>query len=80
MTIASTPSLATAELVAPQKRTLLHVGCGMADPSKVPAAFFPAGEWRELRIYSLGLRDMAYHLTSDDALLEPLTQIRELLR
>lgn len=50
MTIATTPSLATAELVGPQQRTLLHVGCGMADPSKVPAAFFPAGEWRELRL------------------------------
>lgn len=31
-------------------RTLLHVGCGAAHPDKVPAAFFPAGEWRELRL------------------------------
>ena len=38
------------------------------------------GELHELRVYSLGLRDMALHLTSDDALLEPLTQIREVLR
>ncbi len=31
-------------------RTLLHVGCGAAHPDKVPEAFFPLGEWRELRL------------------------------
>ena len=31
-------------------RTVLHVGCGMADPAKLPAAFFPAGLWAELRL------------------------------
>jgi SAM-dependent methyltransferase len=31
-------------------RTLLHVGCGMADPRKIPAAFFAPGEWREVRL------------------------------
>lgn len=50
MTIATPPSLATAELVPPLARTVLHVGCGMADPAKLPAAFFPSGEWQELRL------------------------------
>jgi SAM-dependent methyltransferase len=50
MTIANHPSLATSELVPPLTRTVLHVGCGMADPAKLPAAFFPAGEWSELRL------------------------------
>ena len=31
-------------------RTVLHVGCGAADPNKIPAAFFPAGVWTELRL------------------------------
>jgi SAM-dependent methyltransferase len=31
-------------------RTLLHVGCGVADPAKLPAQFFAPGEWRELRL------------------------------
>ena len=36
---------------APQPaRTLLHVGCGAADPAKLPASFFPAGSWREVRL------------------------------
>ncbi|MBI1173568.1 methyltransferase domain-containing protein [bacterium] len=50
MTIASPLELDAAEAVAPPTRTVLHVGCGMADPSKLPAAFFPAGEWRESRL------------------------------
>lgn len=50
MTIDPTPSLATAELVSAQARLVLHVGCGIADPAKLPAAFFPVGEWRELRL------------------------------
>jgi SAM-dependent methyltransferase len=29
---------------------VLHVGCGMADPAKLPAAYFPYGLWRELRL------------------------------
>lgn len=31
-------------------RTLLHVGCGAANPEKIPAAFFTPGEWREVRL------------------------------
>ena len=30
--------------------TVLHVGCGAANPAKIPAAFFPHGEWNELRL------------------------------
>jgi SAM-dependent methyltransferase len=33
-----------------QIRTVLHVGCGAANPAKLPGEFFPAGEWRELRL------------------------------
>ena len=32
------------------KRVVLHVGCGAPDPNKVPAAFFPADQWAELRL------------------------------
>lgn len=28
---------------------VLHVGCGVADPAKLPLPFFQPGEWRELR-------------------------------
>lgn len=28
---------------------VLHVGCGVADPAKLPAQFFVPGQWRELR-------------------------------
>ena len=31
-------------------RTVLHVGCGAANPAKIPPAFFPDGEWQELRL------------------------------
>ena len=31
-------------------RTVLHVGCGMADPRKLPPAFFEPGAWREVRL------------------------------
>lgn len=31
-------------------RTVLHVGCGAADPAKLPASFFPSGLWQELRL------------------------------
>jgi SAM-dependent methyltransferase len=34
----------------PVLRQVLHVGCGMADPRKLPPAFFAAGAWRELRL------------------------------
>lgn len=30
-------------------RTVLHVGCGMPDPGKLPPQFFAAGAWREVR-------------------------------
>lgn len=33
-----------------QTRKVLHVGCGAADPAKLPAAFFPQGAWSELRL------------------------------
>jgi len=29
---------------------VLHVGCGAADPAKLPADFFPPGQWREIRL------------------------------
>jgi SAM-dependent methyltransferase len=32
------------------QRSLLHVGCGVADPRKLPPAFFAPGEWREVRL------------------------------
>jgi SAM-dependent methyltransferase len=31
-------------------RSLLHVGCGPADPRKLPPAFFAPGEWHEVRL------------------------------
>lgn len=31
-------------------RSLLHVGCGVADPRKLPPAFFAPGEWHEVRL------------------------------
>lgn len=31
-------------------RTVLHVGCGVADPGKLPPAFFASGEWQEIRL------------------------------
>ncbi|BDG75193.1 class I SAM-dependent methyltransferase [Roseomonas fluvialis] len=34
----------------PTLRSLLHVGCGMPDPRKLPPAFFAPGEWREVRL------------------------------
>ena len=33
-----------------EARILLHVGCGPAAPGKVPAEFFPADAWREVRL------------------------------
>jgi SAM-dependent methyltransferase len=50
MTIATHPELATAQIIGAPPRTVLHVGCGPADPAKLPAAFFPAGEWLEQRL------------------------------
>ncbi|MBW6400655.1 class I SAM-dependent methyltransferase [Roseomonas sp. HJA6] len=37
-------------LLAESLRTVLHVGCGMADPRKLPSAFFEPGSWREVRL------------------------------
>jgi SAM-dependent methyltransferase len=34
----------------PTQRLVLHVGCGVAHPDKLPAAYFPLPEWRELRL------------------------------
>ena len=39
-----------AVLAKPRAREVLHVGCGLADPMKLPAAFFTPGEWRETRL------------------------------
>jgi SAM-dependent methyltransferase len=49
MTDATPVNLSTAEAVS-RPRTVLHVGCGAADPAKLPEAYFPPGEWRELRL------------------------------
>jgi SAM-dependent methyltransferase len=48
MTLATEVTLDSATAVTP--RTVLHVGCGAADPAKLPAAFFPAGAWAEMRL------------------------------
>lgn len=32
------------------QRTVLHVGCGAADPTKLPDAYFPAAGWHEVRL------------------------------
>ena len=38
-------------MIAPTTtRTVLHVGCGTADPRKLPAEFFAPGQWREVRL------------------------------
>lgn len=51
MTLATPLPLATATPVAAARtRQVLHVGCGAADPSKLPQAFFPADLWSELRL------------------------------
>ncbi len=34
----------------PTLRSLLHVGCGVADLRKLPPGFFTPGEWREVRL------------------------------
>ena len=47
MTLESQP-FDTAQAV--QTRKGLHVGCGAPDPAKLPAAYFPAGVWSELRL------------------------------
>ncbi|MDB5315365.1 MAG: methyltransferase, type 11 family [Rhodospirillales bacterium] len=31
-------------------RRVLHVGCGAHDPAKLPAEWFPAGAWQEVRL------------------------------
>ena len=48
MTIETKLTFDGAQAVA--TRNVLHVGCGAADPSKLPAAFFPPGAWNELRL------------------------------
>lgn len=50
MTLATPLPLETATPVAQKTRQVLHVGCGAADPSKLPQAFFPADLWSELRL------------------------------
>ena len=48
MTIATQVPFDTA--VAVETRRVLHVGCGAADPAKLPEAFFPPGAWSEVRL------------------------------
>lgn len=36
--------------VATHLRKVLHVGCGAANPAKLPDAFFPKGAWQEMRL------------------------------
>jgi SAM-dependent methyltransferase len=48
MTIATQVPFDTA--LAVETRHVLHVGCGAADPAKLPEAFFPRGAWSELRL------------------------------
>lgn len=58
MTLATPLSFDTATPVGPMfgptapalVRSVLHVGCGAADPAKLPQAFFPPGAWSELRL------------------------------
>ena len=51
MTIAIPLPLSPSNPPAPiQTRQVLHVGCGSADPSKLPQGFFPAELWSELRL------------------------------
>jgi len=39
----------TASVTPPQKKKLLHVGCGESNPAKLPAAF-RTPEWQEVRV------------------------------
>ncbi|MEO8240882.1 MAG: methyltransferase domain-containing protein [bacterium] len=48
MTMATHPDLSAADAVPIHR--VLHVGCGAAHPDKLPAAFFPAAAWREVRL------------------------------
>lgn len=48
MTIATHGPFETTDAV--KTRTVLHVGCGAPNPAKLPAAFFPAGAWSEMRL------------------------------
>ncbi len=51
MTLAAPLSTEHAEIVAPTaNRLVLHVGCGLANPDKLPDAYFPATLWREVRL------------------------------
>ena len=51
MTDASPLPLDTATPVAPAiLKDVLHVGCGAANPAKLPDAFFPLSHWREVRL------------------------------
>ena len=51
MTLATPLDVHSATPIATvQTRQVLHVGCGAADPAKLPAAFFPQGLWSELRL------------------------------
>jgi SAM-dependent methyltransferase len=44
------PNPIFSEAAEPVLRSVLHVGCGIADPAKLPDAYFPAPSWREIRL------------------------------
>lgn len=46
----SEPTAAPAPSADARRPSVLHVGCGGANPEKLPAAFFAPGEWREIRL------------------------------
>lgn len=40
----------TAAILTEAHPVVLHVGCGAADPAKLPQGYFQPGQWRELRL------------------------------
>jgi SAM-dependent methyltransferase len=48
MTMITEITTTTAEPVTPPR--VLHVGCGAANPDKLPDSFFPRGAWTEVRL------------------------------
>jgi SAM-dependent methyltransferase len=46
----NTPPVASRPLPHAAPRLVLHVGCGVAHPRKLPEAWFPRAEWQEVRL------------------------------
>jgi SAM-dependent methyltransferase len=42
--------MSTPPTAVPAARRVLHVGCGVADPRKLPPEWFPMTAWREVRL------------------------------